>query len=68
MKDIITARQVADFKLEDGDRPGRTVMSLRVIFSNRALAHLAAIEMQKERAHWQDVMFGTLKQVRCASF
>ena len=66
--DHIAREQVADFKLEDGDRPGRTVMSLRVIFSNRALAHLAAIEMQKERAHWQDVMFGTLKQVRCASF
>jgi hypothetical protein len=65
--DNIAREQVADFKLEDGDRPGRTVMSLRVIFSNRPLAHVAAIEMQKERAHWQDVMFGTLKQVRAGS-
>ena len=49
----IAREQVADFKLEDGDRPGRTIMSLHIIFSNRALAHLAAIEMQKDKAHWQ---------------
>lgn len=59
----IKREQVADFKLEDGDRPGRALMSLRLIFSNRKDAHLAALEMQKDRSHWQGVLYGTIKQV-----
>ena len=58
--DNIERDQVADFRLEDGDRPGRTTISLRVVFSNRKLAHLAAIEMMKEKTHWEDVLFKTM--------
>ena len=58
--DNIERDQIADFKLENGDRPGRTIISLRIIFSNRKFAHLAAIEMMKEKSHWEDVLFKTM--------
>jgi hypothetical protein len=59
--DYIEKDQVADFRLENGDRPGRTKLSLRIIFSNRKLAHLASIEMMKEKAKWEDILYNTMK-------
>ena len=64
--DHIKREQVADFKMVDGDRPGRSLLSLRLVFSNRALAHVAAIDMMKEKEHWQDILFGTMKQTLIA--
>ena len=60
--DHIERDQVADFRLEDGDGPGRTKLSLRLIFSNRKLAHLAALEMMKEKEHWEDIVYKTLQE------
>ena len=59
--DHIERDQIADFRLENGDRPGRTKVSLRIIFSNRELAHLAAIEMMKEKSKWENILFETMK-------